>query len=149
MTLIAGSILGAVIEEAGFRGYLRTRLSKSMSTTVAIVVIALVISPAHGLTQGFMIPVLGWYFMTDVVFGALSWLSTSIVPGIMVHAVGLFAFLAFIWPTDRLRQQSSLPTIDPVFWIELGLFAILALLSVIAFYNLAVSTSRERRPEPV
>ena len=71
------SLVGAVTEELGLRGYMLTRLESSVGGWAAVVVIALVIVPGHGSTQGFTWPTLVWYFVADVMFGALALLTST------------------------------------------------------------------------
>ena len=136
------SLVGAVTEELGLRGYMLTRLESSVGGWVAVVIVALVIAPGHGSTQGFTWPTLVGYFVADVMFGALALLTGSILPGLIIHAIGLLAFFSVIWPTDRYRHPASLGQQDQVFWIELVVCVILAVLSFLAFRRLVPAKSR-------
>ena len=133
------SLVGAVTEEIGLRGYMLTRLEASVGGWPAVVIVAVAISPGHGITQGFVWPTLVWYFLADLLFGALSLLTRSILPGIAVHAIGLLAFFSVIWPTDRYRHVVSLGQQPAVFWIELVLCFLLVGLSLAAFRQLATT----------
>jgi membrane protease YdiL (CAAX protease family) len=81
---VAGHSVGR-IEEAGFRGYVQVALEREFRAPLAIVISALVMSPAHGLSQGFVRPTLLWYFLAHVMFGVMVYLSKSILPGIVIH----------------------------------------------------------------
>jgi membrane protease YdiL (CAAX protease family) len=142
-TLVMASLVGAITEEIGLRGYMLTRLEKAVGGRLAVVIVALAISPAHGLTQGFVIPTLAWYLLADLMFGALSLLSRSIVPAIVVHAIGLLAFFAVVWPTDRYRHTASLLNAGGLFWTEMAICVVLAALSVLAFRRLASITRKQ------
>jgi membrane protease YdiL (CAAX protease family) len=135
--LVMASMVGAVTEEVGLRGYMLTRLEASVGGWLAVVIVAVVISPGHGSTQGFVWPTLLWYFLADLMFGALSLLTRSILPGIAVHAIGLLTFFLAIWPTDRYRHVVSLGQQPAAFWIELGLCVLLVGLSLVVFRQLA------------
>jgi membrane protease YdiL (CAAX protease family) len=50
LVLIMASLVGAVTEEAGFRGYLQGALERECGAAGAIAITALVIAPAHALT---------------------------------------------------------------------------------------------------
>lgn len=139
--IVMASVVGAVTEEVGLRGYMLTRLQSSVGGWVAVVIVALVIAPGHGMTQGFSWPTLLWYFVADIMFGTLAVLTGSIRPGIIIHAVGLLAFFSVIWPSDRFRHPASLGQQDQVFWIELAATVVLAILSLLAFRRLAAETS--------
>jgi len=144
--LVMASLVGAVTEEVGVRGYMLTRLEGELGAWLAVVIAAVVISPGHGMTQGFILPTLLWYFVADLMFGALSLLTRSILPGIAVHAVGLLAFFAVIWPTDRYRNVASLRGEPVAFWIELVIGLVLFAVSLYLFVKLA-SITRARRIE--
>lgn len=146
VALVAASVLGAVVEEAGLRGYLFTRLGELVPPPLAILLVSILISPGHGLTQGFALPVLAWYLLADIVFGVMSWLSRSILPGIVVHGLGLLIFFTLIWPTDHVRASSPLTPSVAAFWIALALMVLLALLSLLSFRQLARATSSVAAP---
>ena len=143
--VLMASVVGAITEELGLRGYMLTRLEAAVGGWPAVVIVAVVISPGHGITQGFVLPTLLWYFVADVTFGALSYVTRSILPGIVIHAVGLIAFFAVIWPTDKYRHVASLGQQPFTFWIELGLFLVLTAVSLIAFRRLAVMATATAR----
>lgn len=89
------------------------------------------------MTQGFVWPTLAWYFLADLLFGALSLLTRSILPGIAVHAIGLLAFFSLVWPTDRYRHVVSLSQEPALFWVELALCFLLVAASLIVFRQIA------------
>ena len=132
------SIVGAVIEEVGLRGYMLTRLERAVSGWLAVVIVAIVIAPGHGATQGFAAVTLAWYLLSDLLLGSLSLLTRSILPGIAVHAVGLLAFFAVVWPTDHLRQPAALGAQGPDFWIEVAIVAVLSVAAIVTLRTLAV-----------
>jgi membrane protease YdiL (CAAX protease family) len=138
------SLVGAVTEELGLRGYMLTRLETQVSGWGAVVIVALVVAPGHGMTQGFAVPTLLWYFVVDVMLGSLALLTGSILPGILVHLVGLLAFFSVIWPTDRYRHPASLGQQGQAFWIEVLACIALATFSLLVFRRLASATSYSR-----
>jgi membrane protease YdiL (CAAX protease family) len=142
LVIAMASLVGAVAEELGLRGYMLTRLEGHVSGWVAVVIVALVTSPGHGVTQGFAVPTLLWYFLADVMLGSLALLTRSILPGILVHLVGLLAFFSVIWPTDRYRHPASLAQQSQGFWLEMLACIALAASSFLAFRRLALTTSR-------
>ena len=58
LVLVMASLVSSLTEEAGFRGYFQSALERKVRGPVAIVMMSLVIAPAHGLTQGFLWPIL-------------------------------------------------------------------------------------------
>jgi len=105
--LLAASVVGAVTEEVGLRGYLLVKLEEFMPAPLAILVAAILIAPGHALTQGFVPVVFFWYLVADVAFGALAYRCGSILPGIAIHTVGLLLFFSLIWPGDASRAATT------------------------------------------
>ena len=142
--IVMASVLGAVVEEVGLRGYLLTRLERVMPGAAAVALVTIVIAPGHAATQGFVWPVVVWYLVADVVFGALALLTGSIRPGIIVHAVGLLIFFAAIWPADATRRTVALDRADALFWLEVTLCIALAAATLTSFAGLAAATRGRR-----
>src|ERR1700744_1917384 len=136
-TLVVASASGAISEEAGFRGYFQGSLERSGLGAPAVLCTALLMAPIHALTQGFVWPTLVFYLLVDVMLGALAYLTKSILPGIIVHAVGLFTSLGLIWPGDKSRPPISQGGGDVWFWIHLGQAIVFGALSLYALRRLA------------
>lgn len=136
-TLMMASVSGAVSEEAGFRGYFQGALERSGFGVAAILCMALVMAPIHALTQGFVWPTLLFYLLVDAMLGALAYFTKSIRPGVLVHAVGLFAFFSVIWPRDKDRLTVWQSGADAWFWIHVGQAVLFAALSLAALNRLA------------
>ena len=101
--LLMAAVVGAVSEEAGFRGYFQGVLEGLLPAPAAIAIVCLVIAPAHALTQGFVWTSVLFYLVVDTVFGVIAYLTGSIIPGIIVHTIGLALFFLVIWPGDPTR----------------------------------------------
>jgi len=135
--IVMASLVGAVTEEVGLRGYMLTRVERSVGGWLAVAIVALAISPGHGATQGFAVVTLAWYLLSDLLLGTLSLLTRSILPSIAVHAVGLLAFFSLVWPTDRLRHPAPLGAQGLEFWIEVVVCGILVVAGLAALRSLA------------
>lgn len=135
--LLMAPIVGAVTEEAGFRGYLQSILEREIGGPAAIVIAALMLAPGHGLTQGFVWPTLLFYFFADIMFGVTAYLTKSILPGIAVHAIGLLTFFALVWPHDAARHLVSEGGADIWFWVHVVQVLIFTPLAILAFRQLA------------
>jgi membrane protease YdiL (CAAX protease family) len=136
-TLVMACASGAVSEEAGFRGYFQGSLERSGLGAAAILCTALLMAPIHALTQGFVWPTLLFYLLVDGMLGALAYLTQSIRPGVLVHAVGLFTFFGVIWPRDKERLSIWQNGADIWFWIHLAQAILFAVLSLVALKRLA------------
>ena len=135
----AAALVGALSEEVGFRGYIQGRLEGIVPWPLAIVLMALIASPAHAFTQGFAWTTMLFYFLTDAAFGLTARLTNSILPGIVAHAAGLFVFFLLIWPHDQARSPP--PFASTEFRVEIGAFLVFGALAIWAFLRLA-RTSR-------
>jgi membrane protease YdiL (CAAX protease family) len=136
-TLIMAAAAGAVSEEAGFRGYFQGSLERSGLGAAAILCTALLMAPIHALTQGFVWPTLLFYLLVDGMLGALAYLTKSIRPGVLVHALGLFMFFGVIWPRDKDRVPIWQSGADIWFCIHLSQALLFAILSLLALKRLA------------
>jgi membrane protease YdiL (CAAX protease family) len=136
-SLAAAAISGAVLEEAGFRGFLQGAMERHGFGKLAILIAAMVIAPLHALTQGFVWPTVLFYLCVDMMLGTLAYLTKSIRPGIIVHAVGLFIFFSFVWPNDGQRRLVWRDGSDTDFWINVGVTAVFAVIAGLAIARLA------------
>jgi membrane protease YdiL (CAAX protease family) len=92
---IMGAFLSGVGEEAGFRGYMQSRLER-LGPTTAIAITSVAFALAH-LTKGWAIlPVLPGYFLISVLYSILAYRTGSVVPGMALHALGDLALAYFV-----------------------------------------------------
>lgn len=146
LLLIMASLVSSVAEEAVFRGYFQGGLERRVGGVAAVAIVAAVMAPEHALTQGFVWPTLIFYLCVDAVLGALAYLTGSIVPGVVVHSIGLLTFFTLVWPGDILRQTVGVGSADVWLWIHLGQAIIFAALAVFAFTRLSRNTAATRHP---
>jgi len=135
--LIMASLVSSLAEEACFRGYFLSTLEQNVRDPLAIVIAALLISPGHSLTQGFVWPIMLWYFFSDVMFGAIASLTKSILPGALVHSLGLLIFFTLVWPYDVQRRQIWETGANTGFWVAAVSAIIFTVLALLAFLQLA------------
>jgi len=140
LVLVMASLVGAVTEEAGFRGYFQGVLEREFGGPTAIVIASFVMVPGHGLTQGFVWTTILFYFFVDIIFGMMAYLTKSILPGIVVHAIGLLTFFTLVWPYDATRRLVSDGGADAWFWVHTAQAIIFTVLAVWAFRQLAKVT---------
>lgn len=140
--LVMASLVGAVTEEAMFRGYFQGILEGTVGGVAAILITALVMAPEHAQTQGFVWPTLLFYLLVDVMLGATAILTRSILPGIVTHGIGLLAFFTLVWPGDVIRQVVGGGTTQLWFWLHGGQTLLFAILSTLAFIHLARISKR-------
>ena len=144
LVLVMSSLVSSLAEEAGFRGYFQGSVERKVRGSVAIVIMSLVIAPAHGLTQGFLWPILLWYLCADVMFGAMAYFTKSILPGTVVHIIGLLIFFTLVWPYDAQRQLVWETGATTGFWLNVAQAIIFSTLAILAFSQLARVTKPVR-----
>jgi membrane protease YdiL (CAAX protease family) len=147
VVLIIGmaSIATAVAEEAGFRGYFQGAMEPRFGPRIAIFIAALIMEPGHGLTQGlFDVTTIMFYYCVDIMLGSIAYLTKSIVPGIVVHAIGLAVFFSLVWPFDSTRRFVPADGADLEFWLHVAQLVLAGALALIAFRRLAQITAAQR-----
>ncbi len=136
-SLAMAALVGAVFEEAGFRGYFQGTLERYLPGPAAILVCAAVMAPEHALTQGFVWPTMLFYLLVDVMLGFSAYLTQSILPGVAIHAIGLLTFFGIVWPGDRARTPIWQHGPDGWFWLHAGQAALFGALGLWLFVRLA------------
>jgi membrane protease YdiL (CAAX protease family) len=147
VALVVGmaALVGAVSEEAGIRGYFQGLLEQRVGGPLAILIAALVIAPGHGLTQGFAWPTVLFYLCGDAMFGITAYLTQSILPGIVVHFIGLVTFFTLIWLNDATRRLVGEAGTEPWFWIHVAQALVFTVLTILAFVRLARVTDHVKK----
>ncbi len=147
--LFVSSVFAGVVEESAFRGYMQAPLEKQYGTVVAI------------LTNGFMFAVvhldftpvlLPYYLAVAAIYGAVAYLTNSILPAIVLHAGGNMYSNADLWLHGRAEWQAPLAGAgqiwqsgpDRAFWTSLGLLIALLAVTVWAYSQLARSARESR-----
>jgi membrane protease YdiL (CAAX protease family) len=82
----------AIVEEAGFRGFMQAPLERRYGPAAAI----LIVSAVFGLVHWWAGPPF-FYFLMAALFGLLAYASRSILPGIVAHGVWNLRALADPW----------------------------------------------------
>jgi len=135
--LAMAALVSSLAEEAGFRGYFQVALESHFRGPAAVVIAALLIAPAHGLTQGFLWPTVLFYFLVDAMLGTSAYLTKSTLPGVVIHVIGLLIFFSFVWPQDRYRELIWAKGADTWFWIHVVQAVVFAALGIMTFVHLA------------
>jgi len=91
-------------------------------------------------------PILLWYFVVDVMFGAMVYFTKSILPGIAVHSIGLLIFFTLVWPFDAQRRLIWETGVNIGFWLTVVQALVFSILALLAFSQLARVTKRVRTP---
>jgi membrane protease YdiL (CAAX protease family) len=136
--IVMGSIVAAICEETGFRGYMQTPLQKRYGPKAAIVSTSIFFTLIH-LSHSWALPILPHIFFASVLLGLLAWRSGSLLPGIIGHAIlDIFDYSCW-WTTitGRIDRKTIVETgIDAhfVIWVLLLVAATIAFFRVIRKY---------------
>jgi len=132
LVVIMISLVAAVCEETGFRGYMQVPLEKPYSPILSIGIVSIVFVLVH-LHQAWAGSILIGIFLISVMFGSLAYYSGSIIPGILGHFIMDVCNFSFWW-TDLGGQFSRKPLdqtgIDSHFIIWLMVFVLSAILFI-------------------
>jgi|SRR6185503_5730229 len=124
--IIMSSIVAAIAEETGFRGYMQAPLEKRYGTATAIVVTSVVFTAIH-LSHSWAPPIWPHILFASVLLGILAYRTGSLIPGIIGHAI-LDVFDYSVWWTDLtggFQKRTIFQTgIDLHFMVWVLLFAI-------------------------
>jgi membrane protease YdiL (CAAX protease family) len=100
------SLVAAVTEEAAFRGYMQSMVARQHGVVLAILaqgtLFGLLHAPNH---PGVVLLMLPYYVAVSAVYGGLTWAADSILPALVLHAVGDVVVLTRWWLTSRPEWQ--------------------------------------------
>jgi membrane protease YdiL (CAAX protease family) len=123
-------------EEAAFRGYFQSSLEEKLPVAGAIILSSLVLAPGHCVTQGFVWPVVLFYFLVDTMLGVIAYLTKSILPSIAVHFAGLLIFFTLVWPRDPTRPFVRDVGPGTWFWVHFAQVITFGTLALLSFHQL-------------
>jgi len=135
LIIIMSSVTAAIVEEAGFRGYMQAPLEKRYGTAPAIFITSLVFTTIH-LGHTWALPIWPHIFFASILLGVIAYKTCSLIPGIIGHAI-LDIFDYSFWWTDLnggFQKQTIFKTgVDMHFmvWVLIFLFAIFGFFKII------------------
>jgi membrane protease YdiL (CAAX protease family) len=131
--IVMSSVVAAICEETGFRGYLQVPLEKKYGPAIAIIITSLIFTLIH-MSHTWARQIIPHIFLASVLLGLLAYKTGSLIPGIIGHAI-LDIFDYSIWWTDLAggftRQPVSRTGIDCHFIISSLVF----LLALFVFFR--------------
>ena len=142
--LLMSSTVAGMVEEAAFRGYLQSPLERRHGPVMAILLTSTVFVLFH--LPGRPGVSLSYLFLVAVAslnYGALAYLTNSILPGLVLHASGDAASFALYWcfhalgPQEQHGLSLGAALRDRLFLTNCGEFLVLGAVSAWAFRQLA------------
>jgi membrane protease YdiL (CAAX protease family) len=115
--LIAAAPIAGIVEEAAFRGYMQSALERSVGPAIAILITGSMFAIAH---LDFTWVLWPYYLAVSALYGAIAYLTRSILPSIALHTAGnLYSNLDLLlhgraeWQSggqrgDALAQEATL-----------------------------------------
>jgi len=154
--LLMGSIVAGVVEEAAFRGYMQGPIEKRHGPVVGILITGILFGFAHFSHPETTMVLMPFYVGVAVVYGMMAYLTNSILPGMVLHAIGdIFGGLDLITRGQSEWQTSAKPApliwetgADASFWISCILFIIALAAAIWAYFSLAAIVRKQTSPEP-
>ncbi len=133
------SLVAGVSEEAGFRGYMQGTIERRHGVVVAILITGTVFGLIHASHASWSPALMPVFLGVSVLFGALAWITGSILPGVVLHTAVDVATFLWVWrmgePAPRPLLWESGP--DPAFWIAAVVFSLGGVAAVWACRRLA------------
>jgi membrane protease YdiL (CAAX protease family) len=137
---VMGSVVAGVVEEASFRGYMQRPIERRHGPIIAIAVTSIAFWLAHFTHPGYSV-LMPFYVAIGVTYGTMAYLTNSIMPGLVVHAVS--DSLGSLMVLAQGQQVSSQPipvaTLHPPLWLTIAAFTVFAAATIWAFRALAAT----------
>src|SRR5262249_42373954 len=129
-----GALVSPLLEQAGFWGYGQVVLEQRVRATTPVVLPAALFAllPHPPVDDPFW-PKVPFFFLTGITFGTMAYLTNSILPGVLVHALSLLTFFTLVWPHDAARRLVGEGGADAWLWVHVAQAAVFAAVAVLAF----------------
>jgi membrane protease YdiL (CAAX protease family) len=143
--LIVGSLVAGIVEEIAFRGYMQRPIERTAGPVIAILAVGVVFGLAHGTHTEWSLVLMPYYLAVAATYGALAWLTDSILPSLALHAGGdlLSGMQLLTAGHSPALANGPAATVSPTgvnvrFWINLAILAALIAATVWAYRRLAL-----------
>jgi membrane protease YdiL (CAAX protease family) len=136
--MVMNAIVAGVAEEAGYRGYMQGMLERRFSATVAVALVTIIFTGLHLLGSMQLLPLAVPVGATGIVLGALTAITRSIVPAVVVHVLADTITLPFEWgllgrlPVGRFQTSGS----DALFVAAVAVIILGSIATVASFLKL-------------
>jgi hypothetical protein len=153
LMLLTGSAVAGITEETGFRGYMQKPVEERHGPIVAILITGITFGLMHFSHPETTLALMPFYFFAATVYGMLAYLTNSILPGMVLHAVGnVFSGFNLLTRGQSQWETSAIPKPliwksgpDISFWLSLLGFFVIGSLTVWAYFSLWRLVKKEDR----
>lgn len=113
--LIMGSVVAGIAEESAFRGYLQGPIERRHGPVIAILVTGALFGFMHFTHPEVTLILMPYYMAVAAIYGALAYLTNSILPSVVLHAGGnILSGIDLLTRGNAEWQASSSPA--PLIW---------------------------------
>jgi membrane protease YdiL (CAAX protease family) len=145
--LLAAAPVAGIIEEAAFRGYMQGPIERRWGLVVAILISGTLFAVAH---LDFTMILWPYYVAVGAIYGAVTYLTKSILPAIVLHTGGNIYSNLQLWLYGKAEWQASPGATlliwqtgtDASFWISIIVFLIVVAAMVWATLQLERTARR-------
>ena len=145
LMLLMGSVVAGVVEEAAFRGYMQVPIERRRGPVAAILVTGSLFGFAHFKHPEVALILMPYYLAVAAIYGALAYLTNSILPSMILHAGGnVLGYLDLLARGRAEWQASSSPKpliwetgADASFWVSCAAVLFIGAATVWAYAMLA------------
>jgi membrane protease YdiL (CAAX protease family) len=102
--LLAAAPVAGIVEEAAFRGYMQGPIERRYGPTIAILVTGTMFAIAH---LDFTLVLWPYYLAVAAIYGAVTYLTKSILPAVVLHTGGNLYSNFDLWLRGRAEWQAS------------------------------------------
>lgn len=143
--LLMSAVVAGIAEESSFRGYMQGPIERRHGPVVAILVTGSLFGFAHFTHPEVTLILMPYYLAVAAIYGALAYLTNSILPSVVLHAGGNVLSAIGLFAGGRAEWQASsspAPLIwetgaDASFWISCVAALIVGAAAVWAYAALA------------
>jgi membrane protease YdiL (CAAX protease family) len=140
--LLMSSLFAGVVEEAGFRGYMQGPIEKRWGIVIAILITGTMFAVAH---LDFTLILWPYYVAVAAIYGAVAYLTNSILPTIGLHTAGNIYSNMDLWLHGQAEWQASSGSesliwsagIDASFLVSIAAFVLTTAAMTWAYFRLA------------
>ncbi len=152
--LLMSAVVAGIAEESSFRGYMQGPIERRHGPVVAILVTGSLFGFAHFTHPEVTLILMPYYLAVAAIYGALAYLTNSILPSVVLHAggnvlsaIGLFAGGRAEWQAPSSPAPPIWETgADTSFWISCVATFVVGAAAVWAYAALASVARKAPRP---
>ncbi len=150
--VVMGSLFAGLVEEAAFRGYMQGPIERRHGPVFAILLTGTLFGLLHFTHRETTLALMPFYLAVAAIYGALAYLTNSILPGVVLHAGGDMLGALDLFARGQSEWQASAvpaPLVwesgpDASFWLSTLAAAVVGAAAIAAYRSLARSSAPSR-----